>query len=56
MIDHLEVNDRSNLIDMKLATYYTDRAHEYDAIYFKPERQNNLALVVSQVAGLLNHF
>ncbi len=40
-------------MNSELAAYYAERANEYDAIYFKPERQNELALLATQMAGLL---
>ncbi len=40
-------------MDRNLAKYYAERASEYDKIYLKPERQEELGILSSELAQLL---
>ncbi len=44
---------KKNEMNPKLAKYYAARANEYDAIYSKPERQDDLTSLATQMVGLL---
>jgi ubiquinone/menaquinone biosynthesis C-methylase UbiE len=36
-----------------LANYYAERANEYDAIYLKPERQDDIKLLAAHLSNIL---
>lgn len=49
-----ESGSKLNMLNTDLGSYYAKRATEYDAIYAKPERQADLAVLTAKVRALLS--